>query len=27
VSWALTNDPLYSTGSYTATVTLTISAT
>ena len=26
VSWTLTNDPQYSTGSYTATVTFTISA-
>lgn len=27
LSWTLTNDPLYRTGSYTATTTLTISAT
>jgi hypothetical protein len=27
VSWTLTNDPQYSTGTYTATVTFTISAT
>ncbi|HEU0119538.1 MAG TPA: hypothetical protein VFQ91_03360 [Bryobacteraceae bacterium] len=27
VSWTLTNDPAYRTGSYTATTTLTISAT
>ena len=27
LAWTLTNDPLYSTGSYTATVTFTISAT
>lgn len=27
VTWALSNDPLYSTGSYTATVQFTISAT
>ncbi len=27
VSWSLSNDPLYSTGSYTATVQFTISAT
>ena len=27
VSWALTNDPKYKTGSYSATVTFTISAT
>ena len=27
VAWTLTNDPLYSTGSYSATVTFTISAT
>ena len=27
VSWTLTNDPLYKTGSYTATATFTISAT
>jgi hypothetical protein len=26
VSWTLTNDPLYETGSYTATVTFTINA-
>ena len=26
VAWALTNDPLYATGSYTATVTYTIAA-
>ena len=27
VAWTLTNDPMYSTGTYTATVTFTISAT
>jgi hypothetical protein len=27
VAWTLTNDPQYSTGTYTATVTFTISAT
>jgi hypothetical protein len=27
VAWSLTNDPLYPTGSYSATVTFTISAT
>ncbi len=27
VAWSLTNDPIYPTGSYTATVTFTISAT
>jgi hypothetical protein len=27
VAWSLTNDPLYATGSYNATVTFTISAT
>jgi hypothetical protein len=27
VGWTLTNDPQYSTGTYTATVTFTISAT
>ena len=27
VAWALTNDPLYQTGAYTATITYTISAT
>jgi hypothetical protein len=27
VSWALVNDPQYSTGSYTATVTFTVSST
>ena len=26
VSWTLSNDPLYSTGTYSATVTVTISA-
>jgi hypothetical protein len=26
VSWSLTNDPKYATGTYTATVTFTISA-
>jgi hypothetical protein len=26
-TWSLTNDPLYKTGSYSATVTYTISAT
>ena len=27
INWSLTNDPVYSTGSYSATVTFTISAT
>jgi hypothetical protein len=27
INWSLTNDPMYSTGSYSATVTFTISAT
>jgi hypothetical protein len=27
INWSLTNDPLYATGSYSATVTFTISAT
>jgi hypothetical protein len=27
VAWTLTNDPLYHTGAYSATVTFTISAT